>query len=235
MSNDKIEQWIQKKLEKGVEKKRIKKSLENTGHDPSLVEEVQESSDIGDDPFQQNEESSEVQKNESEQDQETRKMELDFDSDDTGESLDNEISDTQGQVSKDSGLDISASSVTSIKGDKKSLKILGASLFVLMAMTGFYSYIEISGVFEPKCSGEEGAGVKVYDVYEEGGETVAMVNTYEEVTVVLEVFDSNGEVGQTVQEYNSPGDRTEIRVGAIGNRISFHEYGCDEPSVERNY
>lgn len=236
MSNDKIRQWVQKKLEKGVDKKRIKKSLENTGHDPGLVEEVENSSNVGDNPFQQEEGSSEVHETESEQtgsepeqDEDTREMELDFDSTDT----DNE--DKKARGSDDSGLGISVPSVPSFSINRKVLATFGASLLIVVAMAGVFSYVETSGVLEPQCSGDEGAGVKVYDVYTRDGETVAAVNAYEEVNVVLEVFDSDERIGQTVEQFESSGNRRNISVDAVGNRVSFHEYGCEDPSVERNY
>ena len=42
VDDDKIEEWIQGKLDDGIEPERIKKSLENTGHDPSLVDDMQD-------------------------------------------------------------------------------------------------------------------------------------------------------------------------------------------------
>jgi hypothetical protein len=43
-SRERLKQWVKEKRESGISDERIKKSLEETGHDPSLVDEV-------DDPF----------------------------------------------------------------------------------------------------------------------------------------------------------------------------------------
>ncbi len=40
MDQKKLREWVEKKLDQGVSRDRIKKSLENTGHDPSIVDEV---------------------------------------------------------------------------------------------------------------------------------------------------------------------------------------------------
>lgn len=239
MASDKIRQWIQKKLEKGVDKERIKRSLENTGHDPSLVEEVEKSSKIGDDPFQQEKDSNEVHESGSEQtgngveeDEETREMELGFDSNDKADNSNKDNNDGSTKESDESGLGISVPSVPSIDFNKRALMIIGASFIIVTSMAGFFTYVETSNVLEPQCSGDEGAGVKVYSVESQDGVTTAEVRVVEEVPVILEVFDSNEKIGEKVQKMNGRGT---ISVNVVGNRVSFHEYGCDEPSVERNY
>ncbi|MFB6147720.1 MAG: hypothetical protein ABEJ66_02440, partial [Candidatus Nanohaloarchaea archaeon] len=44
----KLEQWVRQKLDSGVDPERLKESLKDTGHDPSIVDDVR-------DPFQQDE------------------------------------------------------------------------------------------------------------------------------------------------------------------------------------
>lgn len=48
MSQDKIRKWVENKLESGVDPERLKKSLEETEHDPSIVDEIKQEQD---DPF----------------------------------------------------------------------------------------------------------------------------------------------------------------------------------------
>ena len=50
MVNEKLKEWIKQKRKEGISDQRIKKSLEKTGYDPSIVDEI-------DDPFDSNEES----------------------------------------------------------------------------------------------------------------------------------------------------------------------------------
>lgn len=40
MEEDEIEEWVEKKLDKGISEKALRNSLKKSGHDPSLVEEV---------------------------------------------------------------------------------------------------------------------------------------------------------------------------------------------------
>lgn len=216
MANEKIKEWIQKKLEEGVEKDRIRKSLKNTGHDPHLIEEVENSADIGDDPFQ---EDSENVGEESSSDE----MEMEFSS---------RVSSDNEEEKEDSGPSIPGFTLPNLNFNRKALAVLGGSLLIVLGMAGVFSYIEDSGVTAPQCSGEEGAGVKVYGVSSQDGVTTAQIRVVEEVPVILEVFSSGEKIGQRVKTTNGRGS---ISVDEVGNSISFHEYGCDDPSVERNY
>jgi hypothetical protein len=211
MASDKIRQWIQKKLEKGIDKSRIKKSLENTGHDPGLVDEVESSGDVGDAPFDQTEGS--------EESSEEKEMDLEFDS--SEEKQDSQDSDS-GRSFPVSRPDFS----------RRTFAVLGASMLIALGMAGVFTYVESSGVLEPQCSGDEGAGVKVYSASSDSGVTTAEVKVYEDVPVVLEVFDSGEKVGQKVEDLEVE-VRKSISVNVEGNRVSFHEYGCEAPSVER--
>lgn len=213
MGNEKIREWIEEKLEKGIEEDRIKDSLENTGHDPGLVDEVMrsETSDKEEELFDSEE----------------------TDKDDTDDAFNFASSDED--TDEDKSFSFPGISLSLPDFNRRMISVLLLSFLVVTGMAGFFSYTQNSGIFEPQCSGEEGVGVKVYDVYTEEGSTIAEVNAYEEVSVVLEVFDSGQKIGQKVERYDSPGNRRTISVNAIGDSVSFHEYGCEEPSVERNY
>lgn len=41
MAEDRLEEWVQEKLESGVSRERLKKVLKNSGHDPSIVDEAE--------------------------------------------------------------------------------------------------------------------------------------------------------------------------------------------------
>lgn len=219
MSSDKIRQWIQQKLENGVDKDRIKESLENTGHDPDLVEEVARSQGIGDDPFQQEDQVDE----ENTSDTSSGDMDLEFDTD---------RSESSGEEDKSSSgynLDFS---VPSISFSRKDMMVFGLSLLIAVGMAGVFAFYETSSILEPQCSGDSGAGVKVYSFEAREGITTAEVRVVEDVSVVLEVFESGEKIDQKVKEMNGRGT---ISVNSVGDSISFHEYGCDDPSVERSY
>ena len=72
VDDDKLMQWVQKKLDQGVSEERIRKSLRNTGHDPSIVEKAkdpfsgQENDDIeGQEPREQGNQARHAQEDES--------------------------------------------------------------------------------------------------------------------------------------------------------------------------
>lgn len=46
VDEENLREWVQQKLDAGVEPSRIKKSLEETGHDPAIVDEVQDPFDV---------------------------------------------------------------------------------------------------------------------------------------------------------------------------------------------
>jgi hypothetical protein len=50
VDEENLRDWVQQKLDAGVEPSRIKKSLEETGHDPSIVDDVQDPFDVDDAP-----------------------------------------------------------------------------------------------------------------------------------------------------------------------------------------
>ncbi|PSH02538.1 MAG: hypothetical protein BRC26_00035, partial [Nanohaloarchaea archaeon QH_8_44_6] len=142
MSEEKIKKWIEKKLEKDVEPERIKESLRNTGHDPSLVDEVT-GNKPEENPFQGDKETGASYREDEE---------LEFAS-----NVDHEEEEEENQSER----------FFIIKNilDRKTAAVLGISLVIAVGMAGFSSYVETSEVFQPKCSGEdEGAGVKVYSV-----------------------------------------------------------------------
>jgi len=210
MVEEKIRKWIEKKLEKDVKPERVKESLQNTGHDPSLVDEVT-GNKPEEDPFQSDQETDTS-------DEEDEEFEFGSNVDHKGEEGENESE---------------RSLVTRNILDRKTAAVLGISLVIAVGMAGFSSYVETSEVFQPQCSGEdEGAGVKVYSVEARNDVTTAEISVVEDVNVVLEVFDSEEKIGQNVKKMDGRGT---ISVDGVGNRISFHEYGCDEPSVEMNY
>ncbi|PSH00227.1 MAG: hypothetical protein BRC28_00580 [Nanohaloarchaea archaeon SW_4_43_9] len=210
MVEEKIRNWIEKKLEKDIKPERVKESLRNTGHDPSLVDEVT-GNKPEEDPFQGDKETGTS-------DREDKEFEF-------ASNVDHEEEEGENQSEQ--------YFITKNILDRKTAAVLGISLVIAVGMAGVSSYIETSEVFQPQCSGgDEGAGVKVYSVEARNDVTTAEISVVKEVNVVLEVFDSGEKIGQNVEKMDGRGT---ISVDGVGNRISFHEYGCDEPSIEMNY
>lgn len=61
MSDERIQDWVQEKLENGVSKQRLRKVLENSGHDPEIVDEVESPFKSESDPTEEAENSFETE------------------------------------------------------------------------------------------------------------------------------------------------------------------------------
>ncbi|PSG98746.1 MAG: hypothetical protein BRC29_01300 [Nanohaloarchaea archaeon SW_7_43_1] len=210
MVEEKIRKWIKKKLEKDIKPDRIKKSLQNTGHDASLVDEI-----TGDKP---DEDAFQADEKTGSSDGEDKEFEFASNA-------------NHDEEEEENGSERSLN-VKNIL-NRKTAAVLVISLIIAVVTAGFFSYVETSKVFQPQCSGgDEGAGVKIYSAEAQNDVTTAEISVAEEANVVLEVFESQEKIGQSIEKMSGRGT---ISVDGVGNRIFFHEYGCDEPSVEMNY
>lgn len=241
MADEKIREWIQKKLEKGIEEERIKESLKNTGHKPELVEEVKRSSNVDDNPFQkegsQTNDTGEVfQEDDPDQDSQSKDTgKNESKKDNQKEYVDEKESEDEmfSFSSEDEEEETTERSLPDVDmPGRKTLAVVGLALLISFSMAGVFTYFDVSESFAPQCSGDEGAGVKIYSVSGQDGVTTADVRVVEDTQVVLEVFNGEEKIGQKVKQMEGRGD---ITVDSSGNRVSFHEYGCESPSVSRNY
>ncbi|MFB6144942.1 MAG: hypothetical protein ABEJ99_00370 [Candidatus Nanohaloarchaea archaeon] len=251
MDEDRLREWVRKKLDSGVKPERVKKSLEETGHDPSVVDKVQ-------DPFSGTEESSDessesaTQENDS-IDEEEKELDEDLDLAESG----SEESD-DGMESFDSGsLDGSGRSLPhiSISPDPSKKTVLGLGVLVLLLLlvvgigvfapglggsissgvsnvgsiahntdSGSTSTVEVDKGVTGKCP--DGSGVVIKSVRSSGGSTTATIFvTSGTVNVVLNVYQDDNLIGSTSKEISGT---STITASKTGNKVVAHPYGCQK-------
>lgn len=270
MAEDHVKEWIEQKLDRGVDPDRIRKTLEKTGRDPDLVDEVQapfdgepeEEPDVAEDMEQ--EDNGEAGKTDNTgQDTEVKddtgsgedsggldslKYVDEEEEDNTTERENTRKENTQNQGG--SSLSLPSIPVPSFSTPSVNLtgrKLLPLLVIVLVAGLGYGGYqmfgdslssssstaaSHISEALEAECSGELGVGVNIFSVSREDGSTVAEVFTVDEAEVALEIVRGGQVVGQETTVMDGRGT---ITVQAVGNRVLFHEVGCKDPMVDRDY
>ncbi|MBC5792793.1 MAG: hypothetical protein H8Z69_02015 [Nanohaloarchaea archaeon] len=211
---DKIRAWIEKKLEEGVERDRIKNVLEEKDHDPSLVDEVQ-------DPFDA------TDKEETE----------DFfgETEEPGNTVEQERShDSQEKEESES---IILNRLKDIDFDTSRLVKPGAALLVVLLLVGGYAFVgqeAVNGLLSNEhLKGCRDVGVMVQDVSVENDQTVAQVEVVRNKSIaILEVWQDNKKLGESQATFIG---EKEMIVDAVGNRVRFHPAECMRYVSERPY
>lgn len=217
---DNLKEWVEEKLDEGVDEERIKESLENTGHDPSIVDEVKSPFDdagVDQDPFQEDQESKEDSSR-------SDSTDLDF----TSQDSDTEESKERDDLRKRIG-DRFSSLNRRIDLSERQYKAAAGLIGVFLVLGVGFTFLQSTGVLEPE---KQCVGVKLYTLNVDSGTTTADVMTVEKARVVLEIFDNGERVGRSSKIIE--GDGT-ISVNAVGDKASFHGIKCREMVSERNY
>lgn len=226
MEEDNVREWVQKKLDKGVSEERIKKTLEKSGRDPSLVDRLKsgqaENDELGsedsgseeDDPF------------------DSLKY-VDEEENDTDET-DTEQTRDESSFSLPSLPKPSIPSFSLPATDINSRKLLPVVAVVLLAGLGYtgMNLMDGSSPVSNTLQSCEETGLEVESVGQSGSETIAEVSTSEQTDVVLEIYTGEDLMGETTKTVDGRGI---IRLGATGDRAVIYESGCRDSSVERNY
>lgn len=237
VDENRLREWVEQKLDEGVDPERLKESLEDTGHDPSVVDEVR-------DPFQEDsvEPASEEHFEEGDSDL----------SSDIGASG---LSPAEDAKSGGAGSDAEGEdddprfSLPSFSVPELPLwpvlvagvLLLGVAAFVFVPWGSMGGVPGLPGLSVPSVdvtgsgvgagagagSGEcPDAGVRINSVYSRGGETVAEVLvTRNRVEVVLEVYRSGEKVGSTTDTFLGV---SEMVVDVSGDLAVARAVGCFE-------
>jgi len=229
VDEERLREWVEGKLEEGVDEDRIKDSLRNTGHDPSIVDEVkspfEEDPEVSEDVFQEDDSSEEAI----------------ADSQDE-EKVESAGYDERGDELKggSSGLDMPEINISALSLPSIPLVPAIAVLIIAVAVSG-YVFLPVSsalegveltpGVFSGALeSGDEkegcpDVGVRISDISVAEGETVAEVLvTRGDAEVVLEIF-GDGELLDSSSKRVEGKDT--IKVAAIGDKVIFRPVGCE--------
>lgn len=225
MPEDKIREWIEKKLEEGVEEERIRKSLRETGHDPSLIDEVKapfEGEEPEENPFSSGE--NEEKSGQEERNRETGKENLDLREEKGSQDFsqqEEEGSDSATLYGRLEPLKKKAPSKTSF-----SWKLLIPVLLVLgLAAAWAVNPLEAMEInSESKTRGCPDVGVRINSLEAVEGKTVAEVTVSRgSAEVTLEVLESGNVIGSSTANFE--GERR-MEVDAVGENVRFRPVNC---------
>lgn len=217
MVEEKIKKWIEKKLDQGVEPDRIKESLENTGKDPSLVDEVV-------DPFEED------------QEDEERKV---FEEEDAESSASSQPSEEVENSDQESDNASNRSTYETIKQnisdrDGPSDKALMAGSMAVVLLTGLSVGILASETtLLSDHTGCMNQGVSIQELNVEDGQTVADVRVTRNMsTNVLQIYSGDEILGETTDTF--VGDST-MTVDTVGDEAVFKPVDCEKYIFRQQY
>lgn len=229
MVDENLKEWIQKKMEEGVPEERIKKSLEETDHDPSVVDEVKN-------PFT---------------DSDVEVSENVFGDEDVGKNVQNESEDNSSPEpsGQDSRVEEFVDRIGSVNFPSADLplKHIGIVLLSLLVVSGAYlaysnfapesdtsgNSVEQLNSLDARYSGCPDTGVRINSVSTSNGQTTANVLvTRNEAHVVLEIRKNGDLVSYTSKSIE--GEDT-MSVGAVGDTAILRPAGCNNFQSERSY
>lgn len=236
VDDEKLREWVENKLESGVDEERIRKSLRETGNDPGIVDEVK-------DPFASDDEFSTDETNTGEQQQTAPEAQQ---KDDTNTQPDPEpVEDEKGSripdVSAPSMPEMPSVSfkvgLPDVDPDWKKIGIFAGVLLLIGVVAGGVYFISnglgggITGFAPakaPVANTNNGTcpnvGVRILDASVENGNTVAQVQvTRGEAEVILEAFKSDELVATTTQTVS--GEST-MQVQRQADKLELEPVGC---------
>lgn len=250
VERERLKQWVEEKLEQGVSEERLKENLEKTGHDPSIVDEVQdpfEDVDVGTEDSTE-EQQQDAEFSEDEPEDSTAEGQGDIDNQEQVETdrPDNKKEDGDTQE-EDSGSRLPSFSLPNLGGLPvwpavvATVLVLGLGGYFLVPWSSIgimgvgIPNISFPAVNAPDLSSINGGtvnsggkcpdvGVRINSVSTNAGSTTAEVLvTRDEAEVVLEVYRNGNIVGSNTARISGEGS---IKVDATGDKAVFRPQGC---------
>lgn len=251
MVNEKLKEWVKNKREEGVSDERIKESLRETGHDPSIVDEL-------DDPFDQDRSDSDTDISDDDfkfvdDDEDEKEEEKDSKEEETEQEFETEKSRVKQVEDKVKNTSNSSSLKPSVPNlPKKKLGIAAVILVLLAGGFAVYNFLpENTTVANPIPSDSESesnselasldaqhsgcpdSGVRVEGVSASEGTTTAdVLVTREEAMVVLIVMENGENIGFNSKSVSG---EDQISVNAVGDEVELRPLGCQEKFSRRSY
>lgn len=239
MVNEKLKEWVKNKREEGVSDERIKQSLKETGHDPSIVDEL-------DDPFDQDRSDSDTDisgQDFSFEDPTQKNSSKDDDHPDTDNS-ERHLKEMIGEKLDEFSINLEIPDIS-----VRRIGFAFSLLFVLIGGIAIYSFVPSNfNPLESTASGTNAqglseldsrypgcpdSGVRVLSVSStESSTTADVLVTREEAWVVLQVL-SNGEI--TSYKAKKISGEDQITVDAVGDEVELRPLGCMDRSSRRSY
>lgn len=250
MVSENLKEWIKEKREQGVSDERIKKSLEKTGHDPSIVDEL-------DNPFDAD--NSDIEPSE----------DL-FNSEDQGsnsvkpsnqEDGEEETASEKAEEKEESSVGLPNTPSFSLPSapdfSRKKLGAVAVLLVLVVGGAGVYSFVysgsgtglDFSNIpgsnlvtsngiadlnrLDEKYSGCPDAGVRIKTVSGSDGVTTAdVLVTRNEAQVVLEVIRDGEVIGFSSESLKGEASMT---VDAVGDTVRLRPAGCKQFRSQTTY
>lgn len=237
MVEEKLKKWVKKKLEEGVEEQRIKESLKDTGHDPSIVDDVT-------DPFKDSDvkpENAFEGENKGSQPEDDGEVEESESNPETEEEMKQEISQESEKKQESSGMmeTLSISKLPSVNIQFSWKKLLASSFGVVLILGAVFGLKMVSdGDVSPLSNGDKftgctNQGVMIESVSAINGETEARVRVVRNKSkVVLKIKQSGETVGKS---YDTFIGRKNMTVDAVGDEAVFHPVGCKRYIWRKSY
>lgn len=246
VDDEKIEEWIQGKLDDGIEPERIKKSLENTGHDPELVDKI-------DDPFadEESEQEEDEEPGESDEgfdnpDDTDLSSNQEFETEDVARTQDTENASKSGGTGGSSMFDVglpeinlSAPGIPSPDFTWKRTAFV-AAVFLLASVGGIFAFTGVASVPELSSltdkasnvanSGGSGScpdvGTEILSASISDGKTWVKVDvTGGSSDTVVEIFEGEEMKGSKSKTLEGT---SVVIVDGVGTRAVFRPAGCSE-------
>lgn len=245
MVSETLKEWVKQKRKKGVSDKRIKKSLEKTGHDPSVVDELEN-------PFEKdsstNKDSTEAdvpEDNDTDSGDSSDPVEFSDELEDYEEKDSEEESNNSGSLIPDFNF---SNPLRNVSGKK--LGVVSVLLLVLIGGAAVYSFMpsnlnssnilgssstdlaELESL-DTEHSGCPDSGVRVQTVSSSEGVTTAnVIVSRNKANVVLEVKQNGETIGYSTDNIKGEARMT---VDAVGDEVNFRPLGCTEKHSTESY
>lgn len=227
-NENQLNQWVKQKLEEGVEKQRLKKILREAGHDPNIVDEV-------DNPFSgadQQSDSAETGFHSSDQENSHRDSASESQRPDYKYTQSNE--ETAVAEDNDSGSILPSFSMPSLELSLPNVpfnwKHLGLIvLLVGLIAGGIYGFNSMNNSNTPDTitTGDQecpNVGVRIRNVTVEDSRSLVWVEvTNGEAQVILNSYQNNRRMDSITRTI---GGNTLIEMESTGNRFEFYPKGC---------
>lgn len=222
MTDEKLERWVEKKLEAGIDRDRIKKSLEEMGHDPSIVDSVENPFDGGEKQPENVFEASEDTGATGEEKKPSVK--------DDGE--EDEKPDQEDRNAEDEGkkMELPNPKVSLPGLDRRAvIGIAGILIAGMLVFGAAESDVQLGEDF----TGCMNQGVEIQSVSVESGKTRAQVRVVRNKSRVVLNVEGDGEVIDS--SYSTFKGTRNMTVDAVGDKVTFQPVGCEKYFDSKSY
>ena len=254
MTSQKLREWVKEKRDEGVSEERIRKILEKTGHDPDIIDNL-------DDPFDSSQKDVDIDEASfeiSNKKDSKNSFEPEKTTDKTQETSANNSDKTEKSASntgfqKGSGFNLrSYLPDLNYSFSRRQKVICLVSILFLVVLAGIYGFSEYGGdidlfsnsnidsstsletltALDERHEGCPNGGVRIESISVSEGKTTADVLVTEKSWVVLEIIQGQNVIGFSTQEVEG---QSVMSVDKVGQKANLRPLGCDRYQSSRTY